>query len=96
MNEQATNLKRVSDRIAPSILSFFEHRKNQSAFLRQVPTFHADELRVYVEKHCGTIAPGSTDRVLRQLRAAGKLDYVVLSRRESLYEIKLGKVSSCT
>ena len=48
--------------------------------------FHADDLRRYVARLTGIIAPASADRVLRNLRQNRVIDYKVISRRESLYE----------
>ena len=76
MPAQDENLRRVSDRIAGSILEFLEGNI----------TFHADDLRNYVTEKVGVVAPGSADRVLRLLRQKGRVDYIVLNRRESLYQ----------
>lgn len=76
-DEQRENLERVSSRIARAILEFCQlhHR------------FHADDLRRFVIRETGIAAPASADRVLRDLRQHHKLDYKVVSRRESLYEV---------
>jgi hypothetical protein len=68
---------RVRDRIAPAIIDFYEHTGGQ---------FHMDDLRRHVVRAVGVIAPASPDRILRALRRDGRLNYVVLSRRDSLYE----------
>jgi hypothetical protein len=74
---QQENLERVSSRIAWAIIRFCrDHRR-----------FHADELRSYVVAQTGIAAPGSADRILRDLRQRGIIDYEVLSRRESLYVV---------
>jgi hypothetical protein len=44
------------------------------------------ELMHFVARH-EPVAPASTDRILRDLRARGLLDYRVTNRRLSLYEI---------
>src|SRR5215467_13167809 len=78
-DSQAEHLERVSERIAPVVIRYCtEH-----------PRFHADELRRYVLHETGLIAPGSADRILRdlRLRLRGVIDYRVVSRRESLYEV---------
>lgn len=75
--EQVENLERVSSRIGKAIMQFCqEHRR-----------FHADELRRHVIGETGIAAPASADRILRNLRQRKQLNYTVLSRRESLYEI---------
>lgn len=75
--DHAANLERVSSRIGQAIVSF----------VREHPTFHADELRRHVEREVGTISPASADRVLRDLRARGVISYRVVNRRASLYEV---------
>jgi hypothetical protein len=77
---QARELSRVSGRIAEAIVGFCRARVGQ--------TFHADELRRWVEAETGTAAPGSADRVLRMLRQAGRVRYVVESRAESRYRVE--------
>jgi hypothetical protein len=68
--------ERVSLRIAGAVIEF----------CRQNELFHADELRAWVIRETGIAAPASADRILRQLRQRHVIDYVVLSRRESLYQ----------
>lgn len=70
-------LAAVSKRIAASVLSFCNSHR----------TFHADELRDVVESEVGPVAPNSPYRIMYELRRQGKLNYRVLSRTESLYEI---------
>lgn len=74
------SLERVTSRIGSAIVEFCAARVGQ--------TFHADELRAHVTRACGVVAPGSADRVLRQLRLTNRIRYVVLSRRESLYRVE--------
>lgn len=79
--EQEQELARVSSGIAKHILAFCRW-KGVGA------TFRTSELNDFVclrtENH---VAPGSSDRVLRDLRLKRVLDYEVLSRRASLYKI---------
>ena len=76
-DDQQENLERVSSRIARAVLAFCEvHRR-----------FHAEELRKFVIRETGISAPGSADRILRDLRKRGLIDYRVLSRRGSYYEV---------
>jgi len=75
-DEQREHLERVSSRIARAIIQFCrEHRQ-----------FHADELRKHVLREAGITAPGSADRILRDLRQRKLIDYKVVNRHESLYE----------
>lgn len=78
MSEQAANLDRVRLRITTRILEFYQRRGFAAAW-------HADDLRNFVIEEV-QVAPASADRVLRDLRQHGVLDYVVLSRRHSLYQ----------
>lgn len=53
------------------------------------PYFFANNLREFVQVNSGgTPAPGTTDRVLRKLRAAGEVDYIVVNRATSYYLAK--------
>lgn len=80
-SEQAENIERVKNRIGGLIVQFFSECIAAGQF-----EFHADELREYIG-HRIVVAPGSPDRILRQLRREGKLGYKVVSRRGSLYRI---------
>jgi len=73
--------RRVYGRIAPLIMTFYRDHAGQQ--------FHAEELRQYVLATAPDIAPGSPDRILRELRLEGKLDYVVINRRQSLYQFRI-------
>lgn len=75
--EQAEQLRRVAKRIATAIREFCGAHKR----------FHADELRAHVARETGVAAPASADRVMRDMRQSGEIDYRVLSRRDSLYEV---------
>lgn len=79
--EQEQQLARVTGALGRAILSFARSRKATG----QVE-FHADELREWVAARCPA-APASADRVLRDLRRAGLLDYEVIDRRKSLYRL---------
>ena len=74
---QQLELERVSNRIAGALVQFCSKRVGQ--------LIHADDLRVFVSRNVGSIAPGSADRVLRDLRQRGVISYTVISRRHSLY-----------
>lgn len=80
MSEQQKNLERVSTRIAGHIKKFFANR---------VPgnQFRIEELRTYVQDQGEEIAPDSPGRILRDLRQKGVLDYRIVSRKDSLYEV---------
>jgi hypothetical protein len=82
-NDSITDRRRVAQRITESILGFFEERTAKDQL-----RFRADDLRAHVDRAMsGMIAPGSPDRILRLLRQRGTLNYKVISRSESLYEI---------
>jgi hypothetical protein len=78
--EQQENLKRVKDRLSAHV----------KAFCEQIGTggrFYAEDLRRSVaEKFKG--APDSGPRILRLLRQEGQLDYSIVNRRQSLYQIE--------
>lgn len=74
--EQAEHLDRVSGRIGAAILAFYQKRQEP---------FHMDDLRRFVAAVVGPVAPASADRILRQLRLQKRLNYRVVSRRQSLY-----------
>lgn len=74
----AAHLIAVSSRMAPAILAFCAARVGQC--------FHADDLRAYVTAQMPG-APGSADRVLRDLRQRGYVSYVVENRAKSLYRV---------
>ena len=76
-NANTPYLDAVASRIGSAILDFCSARGGQE--------FHADDLRRFVAQKVGLCAPGSADRVLRDLRQRGAIDYVCISRSESLY-----------
>ena len=81
------HLDRVSEKIASAILSFWEP-------LRGGTTFHMADLVLHVTSVVPNTAPDSSSRVLRYLRREGKLLYVVVDRRASLYRVeKVPRVS---
>lgn len=78
---QGVNLRRVRSGIAPHILEFFAARKVGDRF-------HNSDLWQFItaeKRH--RCAPGSPDRIMRDLAQAGVIGYEVVSRPESLYEI---------
>ena len=77
---QTAELNRVSNNIRGHILAFV---KDRMASDRQ---FRMPELHDYIRKNA-RVAPASPDRVLRQLRKQGVIDYRVVSRSASQYEI---------
>jgi hypothetical protein len=77
---QPAQLERVSERIGAAIVGFCKARVGQR--------FHADDLRAHVEARCGKTAPGSADRILRNLRQRNVIAYRLVSRSGSLYEVE--------
>jgi hypothetical protein len=80
--EQSINLERVSSRVAAAIIAFCE-----ANLQRAERRFHAEDLRRFVARETGIAAPASADRILRDLRQRGMIEYRVLSRHASLYEV---------
>jgi hypothetical protein len=78
--EQRENIARVHAKIAPIIARFFHERGVGS-------TFHVDDLRRYVAHHYAVIAPDSAGRIMRDMRGRQWIDYEVVNRRASLYQI---------
>jgi hypothetical protein len=76
-------LEKVSARIGRAVMAFYFDRVGRHAF-----QFHAEDLHCFVEREVNIAAPASADRILRDLRQKGKLDYDVLDRAKSLYEFK--------
>lgn len=81
-DEQQQQLARVTGAIGREILKYLR-RRVASGFTE----FHADDLRGAVSCAMPT-APGSADRVLRDLRRHGIVSYEVVDRRASLYRIQ--------
>lgn len=77
MTQQTEQIQAVSTKLADAILAFCRARVGK--------TFFADDLRFHVQALYGKVAPASADRILRDLRARGKLDYTVLNRARSQY-----------
>ena len=71
------HLDSVSDRIAGAIVRFCKAHAGLE--------FYADDLRCHVTAQVGSVAPGSADRVLRDLRQRGIVSYHVVNRAKSLY-----------
>jgi hypothetical protein len=71
---------RVYARIAPLIIAFKAERPDGA--------FHVEELREYVIERAPGIAPDSPGRILRELRLQRLLNYVVINRRQSLYQFR--------
>ena len=77
--EQQENLKRVKDRLSAHV----------KAFCCEIGTggrFYAEDLRKSVLAKF-KVAPDSPGRILRDLRQSGELDYCIVNRRQSLYEL---------
>ena len=75
--KQNSNLTRVSSRIGPAIIKFYRRNIGND--------FHALDLHASVERQCGSVAPASSDRILRLLRTRGLVNYTVKDRGQSLY-----------
>jgi hypothetical protein len=72
--------ERVFARIAPLVMDYASSHAGEA--------FRAEELRQFVLERDPLIAPDSPGRILRELRLAGKIDYVVINRRQSLYQFR--------
>jgi hypothetical protein len=83
-DQQEAEKQRVSGVIAITVLRFLRKK-----FHAGHTEFHADELREFVREHLPIPnAPGSADRILRDLRKKGAVAYTVVDRRASLYRVE--------
>ncbi len=80
VSEQKRQLERVKVSIADVIIEFFRLR-------RVGDRFFASELHAFVRDHA-QIAPASADRVMRDLRKSGQVNYCVISRSRSEYRVE--------
>ncbi len=78
---QHEQLERVTSRIGALVLEFCEERIASGH-----REFFAAELRAFIAGRT-TTAPASPDRILRALRSSGQINYRVVSRSKSLYEL---------
>lgn len=75
--EQDRQLRRVKGRTCDLITQFFDcHQVGE--------TFHAEDLQRFVASRCD-VAPASADRVMRDMRRSGQINYEVINRSQSLY-----------
>ena len=77
-------LQRVSDNISDAVLDFCSRYRGLQ--------FHMGDLEQFVARWMearkpGAPAPGSASRILRQLKADGRIEYQNISRRHSLYTV---------
>jgi len=80
VEDQGEHLRRVGRRIARYIGDFFRAHAGQQ--------FHMDDLRKYVQGREPNTSPDSPSRIMRDLRQRGRIDYEVVSRKDSLYLVK--------
>ena len=78
MNEQREQLNRVKNAIATHVIAFITEHEGKE--------FYNADLHNYVAER-SPIAPGSADRVLRDLKAKGAVRYVLVDRAKSLYRV---------
>lgn len=86
MNEE--HLPRVSGKIASLVLEWCVRRHRMAIRLGEPARFYLDDLEWDVRQR-SNVAPGSTSRVLRDLRSRMLLNYRVVSRSRSLYELTM-------
>ena len=81
---------RVRSRIGKLILEFCWELQARPSMSSHNDEFHMEELRRWVEERVGgKIAPDSPGRVLRELRRKGFINYRVVNRSRSLYQLVL-------
>lgn len=77
----AEHLDRVASRIGEVIVAFWRERVKS-----EEPQFHARELLERVVEEAGiSCSPDSPSRILRLLKRAGRVNYELVSRADSLY-----------
>lgn len=74
------HLTRVRGKVADHIRAFAKRTGDAASW-------HMEDLHRFVLAR-ESVAPASTDRILRAMRRNGELDYVVLNRKQSLYQFK--------
>lgn len=72
-------LASTANRISGAIIAFCRNHERAE--------FFADDLRNYVREQVGYCAPGSADRVLRDLRKRGLVMYRCIDRGNSRYTV---------
>ena len=82
---QYPELRRVSEAIADLIVSFCKER-GEGAFIH-LSDLEKDVTERAQKDFSKPIAPGSAGRIFRDLRQKKAIDYVLISRRESKYQI---------
>jgi hypothetical protein len=78
-----SNLQRVGLNLGQAIEIFWRARLESVGGGRR---FTANQLRQYVNHHNFGTAPGSADRVMRDLKKKKKINYALVNRAKSLYE----------
>ena len=76
-NDSPEDRERVKQKIGGLILRFYELH-------REKPVFHGTELYNFIIAQAH-VAPSSAERILRQMRKDGLLDYVVIDRSAGEY-----------
>ena len=85
---QQLQLTRVRAKLDAVVASFIAHR------LATNPTFTSAELHAWAQRH-GHSAPGSADRVMRAMRTAGEIAYVLVDKSRGMYRaIALDEVAA--
>ncbi len=77
------DIKRVGLNLNQVIVAFWKAKLNLD---NPSARFTATELRQFVQHHNFGTAPASADRIMRNLRKSGKINYAVVNRSKSLYE----------
>lgn len=76
MTEQTQQLTRVREAIAKHVITFIDTRIGKEFFNAELHNYVSEKM---------PIAPGSADRILRDLKSKGVVRYELISRRRSLY-----------
>lgn len=79
MTTQTTQLKRVRSLIGDLVMDFCSCRVGKE--------FYGWELATFVMDRVTHVAPGSPDRILRDLRQSGAVEYTIVSKAQSRYYV---------
>ena len=87
--EQEVQIKRVRTAIEAAVLAFCKARAPFGHVAVNVQSyFYMTDLTEFVKKHT-QIAPDSAGRILSDLRQRKKIDYRVINRAKSFYELTM-------
>ncbi len=79
-SEQTQQLRRVREAIATHVIKFIDTRAGKEFFNADLHNYVSEKM---------PIAPGSADRILRDLKSKGVVRYELRDRSKSLYYVPM-------